>query len=244
MQFSLLRKSSFPLFWLSICLLFFFFPIVPLKAAPAPNSKEACESEPKNGLCLDSCVLPRVPDGGCVGENSTQACCVNVTTFPPNSEQACTAKGGTCLDSCTSTQEEKGGCEKDNKSVHCCVEKSTPTSATTTTPKKNTSSGGGPSLYNLLPPQTKACWQTGNCQLDDIVRTGVAFANFLIGLSAAAFFATFIYGGFMYLMSFGSKEFVGKGKKALTGAAIGMIIVMGSWTIVNYLASSIAGRAV
>lgn len=100
------------------------------------------------------------------------------------------------------------------------------------------------SLYALLPPRTKACWQTGNCQLDDILLTGVAFANLLIGLSAAAFFATFVYGGFMYLMSFGSKEYVGKGKKALTGAAIGMMIVMGAWTIVNYLASSITGRAI
>ena len=88
------------------------------------------------------------------------------------------------------------------------------------------------------------CWQSGNCQLDDILRTGVAFANLLIGLSAAAFFATFVYGGFMYLMSFGSKEYVGKGKKALTGAAIGMVIVMSSWTIVNYLASTITGRPI
>lgn len=100
------------------------------------------------------------------------------------------------------------------------------------------------SLYALLPARTKACWQTGNCQLDDILLTGVAFANLLIGLSAAAFFATFVYGGFMYLMSFGSKEYVGKGKKALTGAAIGMMIVMGAWTIVNYLASSITGKAI
>ena len=100
------------------------------------------------------------------------------------------------------------------------------------------------SLYALLPRQTKDCWQSGNCQLDDILRTGVAFANLLIGLSAAAFFATFVYGGFMYLMSFGSKEYVGKGKKALTGAAIGMIIVMSSWTIVNYLASTITGRPI
>ena len=100
------------------------------------------------------------------------------------------------------------------------------------------------SLYNLLPRSAKNCWDTGNCQLNDILWTGVAFANLLIGLSAAAFFATFVYGGFMYLMSFGSKEYVGKGKKALTGAAIGMMIVMGSWTIVNYLASSLTGRQI
>ncbi len=103
---------------------------------------------------------------------------------------------------------------------------------------------GAQSLYDLLRTRTKVCWQTGNCQLDDILLTGVAFANLLIGLSAAAFFATFIYGGVLYLISFGSKDTVGKGKKALTGAAIGMVIVMSAWTIVNYLALSLTGKAI
>ncbi len=98
------------------------------------------------------------------------------------------------------------------------------------------------SLYGLLPAKTKACWSSGNCSLDDIIRTGVAFANLLIGLSSAAFFATFIYGGALYLLSFGSDGMVTKAKKAMSGAAIGMLIVMSAWTIVNYLASSITGK--
>ena len=88
-----------------------------------------------------------------------------------------------------------------------------------------------------------ACIKTGNCSLDDIVKTGAAFANLLTQLSAAAFFATFIYGGAMYLLSFGEKSRVDKGKKALTGAAIGMLIVLIAWTLVNYIAGSLTGKA-
>lgn len=100
-----------------------------------------------------------------------------------------------------------------------------------------TAATGGGSLRLQLPP----CVQTGNCSLDDIVRTGAYAANFLTGLSAALFFATFVYGGARYLLSFGRKEWVEAGKKAMSGAAIGMAIVLGAWTLVNYIANSLQG---
>ncbi len=83
--------------------------------------------------------------------------------------------------------------------------------------------------------------KAGACTLDDIVRTGAAFANLLTALSAALFFGTFVYGGARYLLSFGRKEWVDAGKKAMTGAAFGMAIVIGAWTLVNYIANSIQG---
>jgi hypothetical protein len=104
--------------------------------------------------------------------------------------------------------------------------------------------GSGPSLYSLLPAKTKKCWQDGNCSLDDIIFTGTAFANLLVGLSGALFLVAFVYGGAMYLMSFGRKEYVDKGKKAMTSAVFGILIVMGAWTIVNYVASSLTGKAI
>jgi type IV secretion system pilin len=106
--------------------------------------------------------------------------------------------------------------------------------AQTSTPAATTGGGG---FRFQLPP----CVQIGNCTLDDIVRTGASFANFLTGLSAALFFATFVYGGARYLLSFGKKESVEAGKKAMTGAAIGMGFVLGAWTLVNYVANSLQG---
>ncbi len=83
------------------------------------------------------------------------------------------------------------------------------------------------------------CLQTGTCSLDDIIATGISFANLLITLSGAIFFATFIYGGAMYLLSFGRSSWVQKGTKSMVGAMIGMGIVLAAWTIVRYVVTAL-----
>lgn len=93
----------------------------------------------------------------------------------------------------------------------------------------------------FLSLQLPACISTGNCSLDDIVRTGAAFANLLTALSAALFFGTFVYGGGAYLLSFGRENWVKAGKSAMWGATFGMLIVLFAWTLVNYLANAIRG---
>lgn len=86
------------------------------------------------------------------------------------------------------------------------------------------------------------CTQSGNCSLDDIVQTGVNFATFIMGLSGALFFAIFIYGGALYLTSFGAKDRVEKGKKMIKGAAIGIVLVMGAWTIVRTIVRGVGAN--
>jgi hypothetical protein len=88
-----------------------------------------------------------------------------------------------------------------------------------------------------------ACVSSGNCTLNDIVQAGVNFATFIMGLSGALFFAVFIYGGALYLLSFGNKSRVQKGKDAIKGAVIGMIFVLGAWTIVNTLVKGLKGES-
>lgn len=115
-----------------------------------------------------------------------------------------------------------------------CLFRTSQVLAATTTASGATAPTG---LRLVLP----ACISSGNCSLDDIVNTGANAANFFTALSAALFFATFVYGGARYLLSFGRKEWVAAGTKAMTGAAIGMAIVMGAWVIVNYVANSLQG---
>ena len=81
-------------------------------------------------------------------------------------------------------------------------------------------SGGGASATRVrgglvLP----ACVSDGKCTLDDIIQTGVNFANFLFGISGAVFLAIFVYAGILYLTSGGSAERAGKGKKMQIGRA-------------------------
>jgi len=85
--------------------------------------------------------------------------------------------------------------------------------------------------------------QEGNCSVDDIVTTGAAFANMLVEISAALFFATFIYGGFMYLISGGRQDWVKKGTDAMSKSAIGMLIVLSAWTIVRYVVMGLTGAS-
>jgi len=80
---------------------------------------------------------------------------------------------------------------------------------------------------------------TGNCTVEDIVKQGVYFAQFIMGLSGSLFLIVFIYGGACYLLSFGRSSWVEKGKKAMIQATIGIVLVLGAWTIVNYVATSI-----
>ncbi|MCR4278527.1 MAG: pilin [bacterium] len=99
-------------------------------------------------------------------------------------------------------------------------------------------SGG---IFKALPSDVRARIQAGNATLDDIVQTGVAFATFLFGLSAALFFVVFVYGGALLLLSFGESGRVTKGKAALKGALIGLFFVMSAWTIVRFVNDSITG---
>jgi hypothetical protein len=113
-------------------------------------------------------------------------------------------------------------------------------------PTKKGSAGGSSALTTgsagALPTILPSCAQSGDCALDDIVRTGANAANFFTALSAGLFFFSFIYGGARYLLSFGRKEWVSAGTKAMTTSALGMAIVMFAWVIVNYVANAIQGK--
>lgn len=84
-----------------------------------------------------------------------------------------------------------------------------------------------------------ACIEDGNCQLDDIVRTGASVANFLFGLSGAVFLLIFVYAGFLYLIA-GESSDVSKAKKMLTDATIGMVLMFGAGTLIRFVQKTIS----
>ena len=84
----------------------------------------------------------------------------------------------------------------------------------------------------FLQLELPACKVDGDCSLDDIVRTGVKFANLLFGLSGAVLLATFVYGGVLYLTA-GSSANVSKAKDMLKNALIGMVLVFGAGLLVS-----------
>lgn len=62
-------------------------------------------------------------------------------------------------------------------------------------------------------------------------------------LGAVAAFATFMfmYGGFLLLSSGGSPDRIQKGKDTLTWAALGIITILGSWVIIQFILEATTG---
>ncbi len=89
-----------------------------------------------------------------------------------------------------------------------------------------------PARSGFLRIELPACVSTGDCELDDIVKTGVNFANFLFGISGAVLLATFVYGGVLYLIA-GKSGDVAKAKKMIVDALIGMLLVFGAGLLVT-----------
>lgn len=161
----------------------------------------------------------------------------------PALAQTCSSQGGHCSNFCATGETSAGYLDCALPETCCVTAPPTPTTpAPAPTPTANQGTVSQPSGSGVVSLVLPSCTQSGNCTLDDIVTTGASFANLLTQLSAALFFATFVYGGALYLLSFGDKSRVDKGKKAITGAAIGMAIVLGAWTLVNYIANSLLGK--
>jgi len=61
----------------------------------------------------------------------------------------------------------------------------------------------------------------------------------ILGIVGALFVILFIYGGFIWLTSAGSDEKIGKAKKILSYAVIGVVIVAAAYTISTFIANAI-----
>lgn len=83
------------------------------------------------------------------------------------------------------------------------------------------------------------CRVCGTCGLNDFVQLGVNLFNYVIGIVGALALLAFIYGGILFLFSGGSPEQIEKGKKALVGAVIGLIVVFASYMIVGFVAQAL-----
>ncbi|MEO5927705.1 MAG: pilin [Patescibacteria group bacterium] len=203
-------------------------PKVPSADSPCSSAGGTCK-----GLCTQG-VESQIAGISCSNGN---VCCGPLIYNAPQ----CSAQGGVCEQACQPGEIYMGsyalGCDQGFLCCKTAALVTPPTTAPTTNAPASTN-GSTPELAQIdspdrlvLPP----CTKDGSCELDDIVQTGINFATFIMGLSGALFFAVFIYGGAMYLASFGNKTRVETGKKAIKGAVIGMIFVIGAWTIVNTL---------
>jgi len=72
-----------------------------------------------------------------------------------------------------------------------------------------------------------------DCNAKDLQQLVVNVINFLITTSAIIAVLFIIWGGFLLLTSGGSPERISSGKKAITAAIIGFVIVLVAWVAIN-----------
>lgn len=67
-------------------------------------------------------------------------------------------------------------------------------------------------------------------QVSDVIGTVI---KTIIGLVGSFALIIFIYGGMLWLISAGRKDYVDKGKKAMIWSAVGLAVVFASYILVN-----------
>lgn len=77
------------------------------------------------------------------------------------------------------------------------------------------------------------------CSLNTFVRLGVNASKIILGVVGALTLAMFVWGGVTLLISGGNTEAVKKGKDTLVASVIGLVIVFGSYTIINFVVNNV-----
>lgn len=78
---------------------------------------------------------------------------------------------------------------------------------------------------------------------DDALCLATQLIRFFLG--GVAVFATFmfIYGGFVFLTSGGNADQVKKGKETLFWATMGIVVIILSWVVIQFVLKNLVGRS-
>lgn len=83
------------------------------------------------------------------------------------------------------------------------------------------------------------CYCCGQCTPDDLLVVGNTVLKWLFGIIGAVGLALFVWGGFKFITSAGSGSEVTAGKKAMTNAVIGLVIMFSAGAVVVRIQSSL-----
>jgi hypothetical protein len=75
-----------------------------------------------------------------------------------------------------------------------------------------------------------------------LIELAVRVAKFIWGISGSVALIFFMYGGFTWLTSAGSPERVTQGKTIFKNAIIGLLLIFGSWVIINFAFMALLGK--
>ncbi|MDP3999099.1 MAG: pilin [bacterium] len=87
------------------------------------------------------------------------------------------------------------------------------------------------------------CGGTGQaaCTFCDFLKLAKNVIDWLVGIASTLAVAFIVWGGFVIMMAGGSPEKMTEGRKTITIAVTGLIIVFGAWLIIGTLFNVITG---
>lgn len=77
-------------------------------------------------------------------------------------------------------------------------------------------------------------YATGDYVVNDFVILAIRVSNIILGVIGSLSLAVFVYAGFLLMLSSGSSDKVSQAKKAIIAAVFGIIITLGSYTIIQF----------
>jgi hypothetical protein len=90
----------------------------------------------------------------------------------------------------------------------------------------------GPFMQNI----SKACGNTGDCSLADIMSVVKNVGNFALGIVGSIVLLMYVWGGMEFLTAGGNRERVTSGMNKFKTATIGLVIVFVAYALVNSIA--------
>lgn len=88
--------------------------------------------------------------------------------------------------------------------------------------------------FELIPTGcTKPGTTIESCGLTQVFEMIVNFSKLILALSGSAALLMFMYGGVLWIIAAGNQERIQKGKTALAAAALGLVIILSAWLIIN-----------
>jgi hypothetical protein len=93
-------------------------------------------------------------------------------------------------------------------------------------------------LYNVVFDGQKVSFDPNESEVEEFIKQVVGVIQYILQFVGLILFIFFIYGGFMYIVSFGNSDSADKGKKIFINSVIGMVILIFSyvlmWSLVNF----------
>lgn len=88
---------------------------------------------------------------------------------------------------------------------------------------------------------TCLCRAQGICALSEVVQLAVNLMIFILGISGSIALCMFVYGGFNWIFAQGRPDYIQAGKDTMKHAVIGLAIIFGAYSIINFLIAVLGG---